>query len=42
MFINLIKVAFENDFHVEMYQNYIFFIFLKLFLTLAHENNLKT
>jgi hypothetical protein len=25
-----------------MYQNNIFFIFLKLFLTLAHQNDLKT
>jgi hypothetical protein len=29
-------------FFTKIYQNNIFFIFQKLFLTLAHQNNLKT
>jgi hypothetical protein len=29
-------------FYLEMYQNNIFFIFKKLFLISAHQNNLKT
>jgi hypothetical protein len=34
-------VAFQSIFYLEMYQNNILF-FKKSFLTLAHQNNLKT
>jgi hypothetical protein len=42
MFGSVIATAFQSTFLLEMHQNNIFFIFLKLFLTLAHQNNLKT
>jgi hypothetical protein len=32
----------RSTFHSEMYQDNIFFIFEKLFLTSAHQNDLKT
>jgi len=35
-------VAFQNAFHSEKCANNIFFIFKKLFLRLAHQNDLKT
>ena len=39
----VVAVAFESVFHLEMYQNNIyFFIFLKLFLISAYQNDLKT
>ena len=41
MFGNVVAVVFKNAFRVKIYQNDIFFIFLKLFLRLAHQNNLK-
>jgi len=41
LFGNIVAVAFQNTFHLEMYQNNIFY-FLKLFLTSAHQNNMKT
>jgi len=42
MFEKVILIAVQSDFHWEIFQNNIFFIFLKLFLTSAHENDLKT
>jgi hypothetical protein len=39
----VVAVAFESVFHSEMYQNNIYiFIFLKLFLISAYQNDLKT
>jgi hypothetical protein len=38
----VVAVAFQNAFHSEIHQNNIFFILKKLFLTLAHQNDLKT
>jgi uncharacterized membrane protein len=41
--VSVVAVAFQSTFHLEMYQNNIFiFIFLKLFLKSAHQNDLKT
>jgi hypothetical protein len=37
-----IVVAVQNALRLEMHQNDVFFIFLKLFLKSAHQNNLKT
>jgi hypothetical protein len=37
----MVAVAFKSDFHLKMHQNDIFFIFKKLFLISAHQNNLK-
>jgi hypothetical protein len=34
-------VVFQSVFHAEIHQNDIFFIFKKLFLRLAHQNNPK-
>jgi hypothetical protein len=42
VFGSVVAVAFQSVFHLDMYQNNIFFIFKKLFLTLAHQNDLKT
>jgi hypothetical protein len=43
MFENMIAVTFQNVFHLKMHQNDVFFfIFKKLFLISAHQNNLKT
>jgi hypothetical protein len=42
MFGNVVTVVFQNAFHSEKYQNNIFFIFKKLFLISAHQNDLKT
>jgi hypothetical protein len=39
---SVVAIAFQIVFHLKMYQNNIFFIFLKLFLTSAHQNDLKT
>jgi hypothetical protein len=38
----VVAVAFQSAFHLEMHQNDIFFIFLKLFLISAYQNDLKT
>jgi len=38
----MVVVAFQSAFHLEIYQNNIFFIFKKLFLTSAHQNDPKT
>jgi len=37
----VLAITFENIFCLETYQNNIFFIFKKLFLISAHQNNLK-
>jgi len=42
MFGSVVAVAFQSVFHLKMNQNNIFFILKKLFLTSAHQNNLKT
>jgi hypothetical protein len=41
MFGSVVVIAFQSVFHSEKCANNIFFIFLKLFLRLAHQNNLK-
>jgi len=41
MFGSVVAVAFQNVFHTEIYQNNIFFYFLKLFLKLAYQNDPK-
>jgi hypothetical protein len=35
-------IIFQNVFYLKMYQNIFFLIFKKLFLILAHQNDLKT
>jgi len=42
VFESVVVVVFQSTFRLEMHQNVIFFIFKKLFLILAHENNMKT
>jgi hypothetical protein len=37
----MVVVTFQSAFHSKMYQNNVFFIFKKLFLTSAHQNDLK-
>ena len=37
----MVAVAFQSVFHAEIHQNNIFFIFLKLFLRSAHQNDPK-
>ena len=39
---SVIAVAFQIAFRSEMHQNNFFFIFVKSFLTLAHQNDPKT
>jgi len=41
VFGSVVAVVFQNIFHSKMYQNNIFFIFKKLFLISAHQNDLK-
>jgi hypothetical protein len=41
VFGSVVAVVFQNIFYSKIYQNNIFFIFKKLFLTSAHQNNLK-
>jgi hypothetical protein len=38
---SVVAVAFQNVFRAEMHQNNIFFIFKKLFLRSAHQNDPK-
>jgi hypothetical protein len=38
----MVAIAFQSVFYSEKHQNNIFFIFLKLFLISAHQNDLKT
>jgi hypothetical protein len=42
VFGSVVAVVFLSIFHSEMYQNNVFFIFLKSFLISAHQNDLKT
>jgi hypothetical protein len=42
VFGSAVAVAVQSVFHLEMHQNNIFFIFKKLFLILAYQNDLKT
>jgi hypothetical protein len=35
LFENMVAVAFQNTFHVEMYQNNIFFCFLKIIFEIS-------
>jgi hypothetical protein len=42
MFGSVVTIVFQNTFHLEIYQNNIFFIFKKLFLISVHQNDLKT
>jgi hypothetical protein len=39
---SVVAVAFQNVFRSEIHQNNIFFYFKKIFLTLVHQNDLKT
>jgi len=42
LFENVVAVAFQNTFHVEIHQNVVFFIFLKkLFLKSIYQNDPK-
>jgi len=41
MFGSVVTIAFQSVFHSKTHQNNIFFIFLKLFLTLTHKMILK-
>jgi hypothetical protein len=41
MFGSGVAVTFQSAFHSEMHQNDIFFIFLKLFLRFAYQNDRK-
>jgi hypothetical protein len=38
----VVGIIFQRVFCLEMHQNNIFFIFLNLFLTSTHQNNLET
>jgi hypothetical protein len=42
LFESVVAAAFQSTFHLQIYQNNIFFIFLKLFLKSEHQNDLKT
>jgi len=37
----VVAVVFQSIFHAEMHQNDVFLFFKKLFLRLAHQNDLK-
>jgi hypothetical protein len=37
----VVVVAFQSAFHLEMYQNNIFFYFLKITFISVHQNDLK-
>jgi len=41
LFGSMTMIAFQNAFHLEVYQNNIFFIFKKIFLKSVHQNNIK-
>jgi hypothetical protein len=41
LFESVVAVAFQSAFHAEMHQNDVFFIFLKLFLRSAYQNDPK-
>jgi hypothetical protein len=38
---SVVAVIFQSVFYLEIYQNNIFFIFKKLFMTSVHQNDLK-
>jgi hypothetical protein len=40
--MNVVAVAFQSVFRLEMHRNNVFFILKKLFLTSAHQNDLKS
>jgi hypothetical protein len=42
LFGSVVAVAFQIAFRAKMHANDVFFIFLKSFLTSAHQNDLKT
>jgi len=42
VFRNVVAVAFQSAFYIEMHQNNIFFILKKLFFISVHLNDLKT
>jgi hypothetical protein len=42
VFGSVIAVVFQIAFRAEIHANDVFFIFLKLFLTLAHQNDPKS
>ena len=42
LFGSAVAVAFQSVYRAEIYQNDIFFIFKKLFLKSAHQNDIKT
>jgi hypothetical protein len=42
IFENMVAVAFQNDFHTEMYQNNIFFYFLKIIFEISASKRYKT
>jgi hypothetical protein len=42
VFDSVVAVAFQIVFYVKIHANNIFFIFKKIFLTSAHQNDLKT
>jgi len=42
LFESVVEVVFQSAFYLEIRQNHVFFIFLNLFLTSAHQNNPKT
>jgi hypothetical protein len=41
LFDSVVAVAFQITFRVKMYANNVFFIFKKLFLISAHQNDMK-
>jgi len=42
VFESVVVIVFQSAFYLEKYTNNIFFIFKKLFLRSAHQNDLKT
>jgi hypothetical protein len=42
VFGSVVALAFQSAFHLEKHVNNVFFIFQKLFLRSAHQNDLKT
>jgi hypothetical protein len=41
VFESVVVIVFQRAFYSEMYQNNIFLIFFKIFLTSTHQNDLK-
>ena len=42
MFESVVTIVYQNEFRSEIYENNVFFIFKKLFLTSAHQNDSRT